>query len=70
MTDIAGFRQINEMVEKEARFVHALMAEIRKAIVGQDRLVERTLVGLLADGHILLEGVPRPCQDSPGQDHW
>ena len=56
--DIAGFRQINELVEKEARFVHALLAEIRKTIVGQDRLVERTLVGLLADGHILLEGVP------------
>ena len=58
MMDIAGFRQINDLVEKEARFVHALLAEIRKSIVGQDRLVERTLVGLLADGHILLEGVP------------
>lgn len=58
MTDIAGFRQINELVEKETRFVHSLLAEIRKTIIGQDRLVERTLVGLLADGHILLEGVP------------
>ena len=58
MMDIAGFRQINDLVEREARFVHALQAEIRKTIVGQDRLVERTLVGLLADGHILLEGVP------------
>ena len=58
MMDIAGFRQINDLVESEARFVHALIAEIRKTIIGQDRLVERTLVGLLADGHILLEGVP------------
>ena len=58
MVDLAGFRQINELVEREARFVHALQAEIRKIIIGQDRLVERTLVGLLADGHILLEGVP------------
>ena len=58
MVDIAGFRQINDLVEREARFVHALQAEIRKTIIGQDRLVERTLVGLLADGHILLEGVP------------
>lgn len=58
MMDIAGFRQINELVEREARFVHTLEAEIRKTIIGQDRLVERTLVGLLADGHILLEGVP------------
>ena len=58
MTDLAGFRQINEMVEREARFVQVLGTEIRKAIVGQDRLVERALVALLADGHILLEGVP------------
>ena len=58
MVDLAGFREINDLVEREARFVHALQAEIRKTIIGQDRLVERTLVGLLADGHILLEGVP------------
>ncbi len=58
MTDLAGFRQINGMVEREARFVQVLDTEIRKAIVGQDRLVERALVALLADGHILLEGVP------------
>ena len=58
MSTLAGFRHINEMVEKEARFVQVLEAEIRKAIVGQDRLVERALVALLADGHILLEGVP------------
>ena len=58
MSTLAGFRQINDLVEKEARFVQVLDAEIRKAIIGQDRLVERVLVGLLADGHILLEGVP------------
>ena len=58
MSTLAGFRQINEMVEREARFVQVLNAEIRKAIIGQDRLVERALVALLADGHILLEGVP------------
>ena len=58
MTDLAGFRQINEMVEREARFVQVLDTEIRKAIIGQDRLVERALVALLADGHVLLEGVP------------
>ena len=58
MVDLAGFRQINDLVAREARFIHSLEAEIRKSIIGQDRLVERTLVGLLADGHILLEGVP------------
>ncbi len=58
MSTLASFRQINDLVEKEARFVQVLDAEIRKAIVGQDRLVERALVALLGDGHILLEGVP------------
>ena len=58
MSTLAGFRHINDLVEKEARFVQVLDTEIRKAIVGQDRLVERALVALLADGHILLEGVP------------
>ena len=56
--NLAGIRQINEEVEKEALFLHDLLSEIRKAVVGQDALVERALVGLLADGHILLEGVP------------
>ncbi len=58
MSTLAGFRQINDLVEREARFVQVLDAEIRKAIVGQDQLVERALVALLANGHILLEGVP------------
>ena len=56
--DLAGVRQINEEVEKEALFLHELLAEVRKTIVGQGVLIERVLVGLLADGHILLEGVP------------
>ena len=58
MSTPAGLRQINDLVEREARFVQVLDREIRKAIIGQDRLVERALVALLADGHILLEGVP------------
>ena len=58
MSTPAGLRQISDLVEREARFVQVLDREIRKAIIGQDRLVERALVALLADGHILLEGVP------------
>ena len=49
---------INEQVRKEAVFVKDLLAEIRKTIVGQDRLVRRLLISLLANGHILIEGVP------------
>lgn len=53
-----GITAINEKVEKESLFIEDLVAEIRKVIVGQDYLVERLLVGLLANGHILIEGVP------------
>lgn len=49
---------IQEKVEKESVFVQQLLSEIEKVIVGQKYLVERLLIGLLADGHILIEGVP------------
>lgn len=49
---------INEQVEKESIFVEKLMAEMGKVIVGQKYIVERLLIGVLANGHILLEGVP------------
>jgi MoxR-like ATPase len=54
----SGIKQINEMVQKEGIFVQKITSEIGKVIVGQQYLVERLLVGLLADGHILIEGVP------------
>lgn len=49
---------INEKVKKESGFVEAIMFEMQKVIVGQKYLLERLLVGILANGHILLEGVP------------
>ena len=51
-------REINREVEKEALFLHDLLSELRKVVVGQDNLVERVILALMADGHILLEGVP------------
>ncbi|MGZ3759324.1 MAG: AAA family ATPase [Mucilaginibacter sp.] len=51
-------RAINEMIERESAFVDLLKMEMDKVIVGQKYMVERLLIGLLADGHILLEGVP------------
>jgi MoxR-like ATPase len=51
-------RALNTVVEQESAFVDDLMAEIGKVIVGQTHMVERILVGLLAGGHVLLEGVP------------
>jgi MoxR-like ATPase len=56
--NIADIRQLNQQIEREAIFLHDLLAEINKVMVGQETLVERVLIGLLADGHILLEGVP------------
>src|SRR3990167_7176396 len=51
-------KQTTEKVEKESATIHALQAEIGKVIVGQSYLIERLLISLLADGHVLLEGVP------------
>lgn len=53
-----GITAINERVEKESIFVDEVLTEIRKVIIGQEYLVERLLVGLLANGHVLIEGVP------------
>ena len=51
-------RLINEKIEKESAFVDLLQLEMNKVIVGQKHMLERLLIGLLGDGHILLEGVP------------
>ena len=51
-------RLINEKIEKESAFVDLLQMEMNKVIVGQKHMLERLLIGLLGDGHILLEGVP------------
>ncbi len=54
-TDI---QQIQAAVERESLFVEQLTEQIRSVIVGQNYLIERLLIGILADGHILIEGVP------------
>jgi MoxR-like ATPase len=51
-------KAINEKIQRESAFVDLLQMEIGKVIVGQKQMVERLLVGLLSNGHILLEGVP------------
>ena len=51
-------RAINEKIEKESAFVDLLILEMNKVIVGQRHMIERLLIGLLGNGHILLEGVP------------
>jgi MoxR-like ATPase len=51
-------RAINEKIQRESAFVDALQLELGKVIVGQKYMIERLLIGLLTNGHILLEGVP------------
>jgi len=53
-----NIQEINERIQQESAFVDALKMEIGKVIIGQKQMVERLLIGLLGDGHILLEGVP------------
>jgi len=53
-----GIAAINERVREESAFVKSILAEFEKVVIGQRYLVERLLVALLANGHILIEGVP------------
>jgi MoxR-like ATPase len=59
MSDNAvDIKALNEQIEKESAFIDILTLEMNKVIVGQPQMVERLLIGLLGQGHILLEGVP------------
>jgi MoxR-like ATPase len=50
--------ELNEKIKNESAFIDLLLSEISKVIVGQKEMIERLIVGLLGNGHILLEGVP------------
>lgn len=54
----SDIQKIHARVQEQSAFVESLKSEIGRAVVGQNLIVERMLVGLLCDGHILLEGVP------------
>mgnify|MGYP001235194846 FL=1 len=53
-----NIQEINERIQKESAFIDALRLEMGKVIIGQKGMIDRLLIGLLGDGHILLEGVP------------
>ena len=57
-TSTTDIRSINDKIERESAFIDLLTAEMNKAIVGQKHMIDRLLIGLLGQGHILLEGVP------------
>jgi MoxR-like ATPase len=58
MIQTVDIRELNERIQKESSFVDLINMEMKKVIVGQKHLVESLLIGLLSNGHILLEGVP------------
>ena len=58
MNNPVDIRELQERIERESSFVDALTMGMNQVIVGQKHLVESLLIGLLSDGHILLEGVP------------
>jgi len=51
-------KAINERIHQESAFVELLMMEVKKKIIGQKHMIERLLIGLISQGHVLLEGVP------------
>jgi len=53
-----NIKELNERIEKESAFVDILNMEMHKVIIGQKHMIERLLIGMLSNGHILLEGVP------------
>lgn len=58
MNTQVDIRELNERIQRESSFMEMLNMEMNKVIIGQKQMVERLLIGLLTNGHILLEGVP------------
>ena len=58
MAESIDIRELNERIERQSAFVTNLTTGMDQIIVGQKHLVESLLIGLLSDGHVLLEGVP------------
>lgn len=58
MSEIIDIKQLNEKIQQESAFVDMINIEMNKVIIGQKPLIDSLLIGLLSDGHILLEGLP------------
>ena len=58
MEEFVNIQELNDRIARESAFVDALNLELRKNIIGQKHMIESLMIGLLSNGHILLEGVP------------
>ncbi len=56
--EVVNIKELNEHIESQSVFVDTLRSQMKRVIVGQSHLIDSLLIGLLSDGHILLEGVP------------
>ena len=65
MNQVVDIRELNERIERQSAFVDALVMGMNQTIIGQKHLIESLLIGLLSDGHILLEGVPGLAKTKP-----
>ena len=68
MAESIDIRELNERIERQSAFVTNLTTGMDQIIVGQKHLVESLLIGLLSDGHVLLEGVPRSEERRVGKE--
>ena len=57
-TSSVDIRELNDRIHQQSAFIDLLTMELNKTVVGQKIMVERLMIGLLANGHVLLEGVP------------
>src|SRR5215510_14094420 len=55
---MSSVQQLNDRIKREASFIQDILTETNRIIVGQERLVNRLLIALLSNGHLLIEGVP------------
>ena len=53
-----SIKELNQQIQREATFIQDIVKEVRRTIVGQDHLINRLLIALLSNGHVLIEGVP------------
>lgn len=58
MNEHTNIQELNELIQKESSFINLINLELGNKIIGQKQMLERLLIGVLANGHILLEGVP------------
>ena len=70
MAEAIDIRELNMRIEQQSSFVTNLITGMDRVIVGQKHLVESLLIGMLSDGHILLEGVPCLLYTSDAADEY